>query len=210
MNSTPNLQPDSLEARKYNRAKRWAEVCDLIVGFGLLITLLLNHGSARLRDLAYDASRQHYSLALFLFVLMLLVVSKVVTIPLDYYAFRLEHRYNLSNQKISGWVWDEVKGWLVGLVLITILVEIFTPPCVLIRTSGGSSYGLYLSGSPFYWRSSRPSCFSRSFTASSPFGTTVYASVSFAERAGRNAGSRRVRVEDLREVEEGQCRADRD
>jgi STE24 endopeptidase len=124
MNSTPNLQPDSLEARKYNRAKRWAEVCDLIVGFGLLITLLLNHGSARLRDLAYNASRQHYSLALFLFVLMLLVVSKVVTIPLDYYAFRLEHKYNLSNQRISGWVWDELKGWLVGLVLITILVEV--------------------------------------------------------------------------------------
>jgi STE24 endopeptidase len=124
MSTTPTLPPDSPEAKRYNRAKRWAEVCDLIVGFGLLLTLLLNHGSTRLRDLAYDASRQHYSLAVFLFVLMLLVLSKVVSLPLDYYVFRLERKYDLSIQKLGGWIWDEIKGWLVGLVLVTLLVEI--------------------------------------------------------------------------------------
>jgi STE24 endopeptidase len=124
MSTTPTLQPDSPEAKRYNRAKRWAEVCDLVVGFGLLLTLLLNHGSTRLRDLAYDASRQHYSLAVFLFVLMLLVLSKVVSLPLDFYVFRLERKYDLSNQKLGGWIWDEIKGWLVGLVLVTLLVEI--------------------------------------------------------------------------------------
>ena len=71
------------------------------MGFGLLLTLLLNHGSARLRDLAYDASRQHYTLAVFLFVLMLLVLSKVVSLPLDYYVFRLEHRVSISRTRNS-------------------------------------------------------------------------------------------------------------
>jgi STE24 endopeptidase len=123
MNS-PNLKPDSPEARKYNRAKRWLEVSDLIVGFVLLLALVLTHGSARLRDFAYGASRGYYTLAVFVFVLVLLLLSKIISLPLDSYSFRLEHKYQLSNQKAGAWLFDELKGWLVGLVLMTILVEI--------------------------------------------------------------------------------------
>lgn len=124
MNVNPNLPPDSPEARRYNRTKRWLEVSDLVVGFVLLLVLVLTPGSARLRDLAYVASRQYYSIAVFVFVFFLLVLSKVLSLPLDFYGFRLEHKYNLSNQKLGSWLWDELKGWLVGLVLISILVEV--------------------------------------------------------------------------------------
>jgi STE24 endopeptidase len=124
MNSTPNLHPDSPEARRYNRVKRWLEVSDLIVGFVLLLGLVLTHGSVRLRDIAYVASRQYYSIAVFVFVFLLLLISKVLSLPLDFYSFRLEHEYHLSNQKLGAWLWDELKGWVVGLVLMSILVEI--------------------------------------------------------------------------------------
>lgn len=122
--STTNLHSDTREARRYNRTKRWLEVSDLIVGFALLLGLVLTHGSVRLRDMAYIAAHQYYSIAVFFFVLFLLTLSKVISLPLDFYGFRLEHRYHLSNQKLGAWVWDEAKGWLVGLVLITILVEV--------------------------------------------------------------------------------------
>jgi len=124
MNNISTLKPDSPEARRYNRLKRWLEVSDLIVGFVLLLALVLTHGSARLRDLAYLASRQYYSIAVFMFVLFLLLISKVLSLPIEYYGFRLEHEYNLSNQKLASWLWDELKGWLVGLVIVTILVEV--------------------------------------------------------------------------------------
>jgi len=55
---------------------------------------------------------------------MLLVVSKALSLGLDYYAFRLEHRYHLSNQRVGSWFWDETKGWLLGLLLATLLVEL--------------------------------------------------------------------------------------
>jgi STE24 endopeptidase len=122
--STTNLQSDTAEARRYNRTKRWLEVSDLVIGFALLLGLVLTHGSARLRDIAYVAAHQYYSVAVFFFVFFLLVLSKAISFPLDYYGFRLEHRYHLANQKLGGWLWDEFKGWLVGLVLITILVEV--------------------------------------------------------------------------------------
>ena len=97
---------------------------DLIIGFVLLLVLVLTHGSAHLRDFAYLASRQYYSVAVFVFVFFLLAISKVLSLPLDFYAFRLEHKYHLSNQRLGAWLWDELKGWLVGLVLVSILVEI--------------------------------------------------------------------------------------
>ncbi len=74
--------------------------------------------------MAYVGARQHYFLAVFLYVLMFSVLLKVISAPLDYYGFRLEHQYHLSNQKLRSWLWDEGKGWLLGLVLGGIFVEI--------------------------------------------------------------------------------------
>lgn len=124
MHDVADGQIDSTQARKYNRAKRWIEITDLVLGFVILLALVLTHGSARLRDFAYLASRQYYSVAVLAFVLMLLLLTKVISLPLDYYSFRLEHRYQLSNQNLGSWLWDELKGWTVGLVLIGILVEV--------------------------------------------------------------------------------------
>jgi Zn-dependent protease with chaperone function len=42
---------------------------------------------------------------------------------LDFYGFRLEHRFQLSNQKPRAWVRDEVKGFLLELMLATIVAE---------------------------------------------------------------------------------------
>jgi STE24 endopeptidase len=120
---TPVL-PDSPESRRYNRIKRWLGVADFVIGFGLLVVLLATGWSAWLRDLAERGASQNYSLAVFLYVLMLMLISKLIGTPLEYYAFRLEHRYNLSNQRLQSWLWDECKGFLIGLAVAAIVVEL--------------------------------------------------------------------------------------
>ena len=55
---------------------------------------------------------------------MLSVLGKLIGFGFDIYSFRLEHQYQLSNQKLRSWIWDEAKGWLVGLVIGVILVEL--------------------------------------------------------------------------------------
>jgi len=60
----------------------------------------------------------------FLYTLMLVVISKVLSFGLDYYSFRLEQRYQLSNQKLRGWAWDQTKELLVEAVLASVLVEL--------------------------------------------------------------------------------------
>ncbi len=122
--STWTTSADTPEARRYNRVRRWLSMADFVIGLGLLIVLLATGWTGTLRDLAYRGADQSYVLAVFFYVAMLLTLSKFLGSGLDYYSFRLEHRYQLSNQKLGSWLWDEFKGWLVGLVLATILVEV--------------------------------------------------------------------------------------
>jgi len=127
MNSGRDTLPastDSPEARRYNRIRRWLGIADFLVGLVLLCVLLATGWNGTLRDLALSASYRNYSLAVFLYVFILMLVSKLLGLGLDYYGFRLEHRFNLSNQKLKSWIWDETKGFLLGLVLGSIAVEL--------------------------------------------------------------------------------------
>jgi STE24 endopeptidase len=125
MVTSANSQPaDSPEVRRYNRIHRYLGLADAVIGFILLVALLVTGWTGKLRDWAYLGAGQYYFLAVFLYVLMFSVLMKIISAPFDYFGFRLEHQYKLSNQKLGSWLWDEAKGWLVGLVLGTILVEI--------------------------------------------------------------------------------------
>ncbi len=94
------------------------------LGFRFLILLLVTHWSDWLRDLAYRWGFQSYTVALFIYLFFLLVISKVLGVALDYYGFRLERGFKLTNQKLSSWAWDQVKEFLVGLVIGGIVVEL--------------------------------------------------------------------------------------
>src|ERR1700681_3790481 len=125
MADDPNLvQSDSPEARRYNRIRRWLSIADFAVGFVFLIVLLITGWSSWLRDVAYRLGFQSYSLSLFVYLLLLLVIGKALGVGLDYYGFLLERRFKRSTQRFSSWAWDEVKGFLVGLVLGGIVVEV--------------------------------------------------------------------------------------
>src|SRR5580692_7726934 len=115
---------DSAETRRYNRIRRWLGVADFVLGLMFLIALLATGWNGTLRDLAMHGAYEHYTLAVFVYVLMLMLIGKLLGLGLDYYGFRVERRYNLSNQRPRAWVWDEIKGFLVGVALASIVVEL--------------------------------------------------------------------------------------
>src|SRR5579863_9641249 len=119
----PSTSIDSPEARRYNRVRRWLGIADFVIGSAFLIVLLVTGWTAWLRDLALRRGFQNYAFSVFLYLLFLLLISKVLGLSLDYYGFRLERKFNLSSQKVRMWLWDEAKGFLVGLVMAGIVVE---------------------------------------------------------------------------------------
>jgi len=116
-------QADSPEAQRYNRIRRWVGIADFVVGFAFLLVLLVTGWSGWLRDLAYRMGFQNYSLAVFMYLLLLLAISKVLGMGLDFYGFRLERRFKLSTQRFRSWLWDEAKGFFLGLILGGVVVE---------------------------------------------------------------------------------------
>jgi STE24 endopeptidase len=122
--NAPSPGDDSPEARRYNHIRRVLAVSDFVAGLAFLIVLLLTGWTEWLRDLALRHSFQSYALAIFIYLLLLLLIGKVLSLGLDYYGFRLERKFQLSTQRIRSWIWDEAKGFLVGLVLAGVLVEL--------------------------------------------------------------------------------------
>jgi len=124
LNDSNAVPTDSPETRRYNRIRRWLGISDFLVGFAFLIVLLVTGWSGWLRDLAWRMGFQNYSLAVFIYLLLLLLISKALGLGFDLYGFRLERRYKLSTQRLRAWFWDEVKGFLVGLLMGAIVVEL--------------------------------------------------------------------------------------
>lgn len=115
---------DSPEVQRYNRIRRWLGISDFAIGLVFLVVLLVTGWSASLRDLAYKLGVQGFSLSLFIYLILLLAISKALGSGFDYYGFRLERRFHLSHQRFGSWLWDEGKGFLVGVVLGGIVVEL--------------------------------------------------------------------------------------
>jgi STE24 endopeptidase len=115
---------DSPASRRYNRIRRWLGITDFIVGFALLVGLLATGWNGTLRDFALRVAFQNYTLAVAADVLMLLALAKLLGAGLDYYGFRLEHRFHLSNQRLRAWVLDQAKEFLVGLIFMVVIVEV--------------------------------------------------------------------------------------
>jgi STE24 endopeptidase len=116
--------PDSPEVSRYNRIQRWLGIADFAIGSAFLIVLLVTGWTGWLRDLAYRRGFQNYTLSVFLYLFFLLLISKLLSLGPDYYGFRLERKFQLSNQKLRAWLWDEAKGFLVGLALAGVVVEL--------------------------------------------------------------------------------------
>src|ERR1700678_3880652 len=124
VSGSPPPTPDSPEARRYNKTLRWLGITDFVVGSAFLILLLVTGWSGWLRDLALRRGFQNYTLAVFLYLFFLLLISKILGLGFDYYGFRVERQFQLSTQKVRSWLWDEAKGVLVGLVMTAIVVEL--------------------------------------------------------------------------------------
>ena len=122
--STTSPADDSPEARRYNKIRRWLGIADFVIGSAFLIVLLATGWTDWLRDLALRRAFQNYTVAVFVYLFFLLFISKALGFGLDYYGFRLERKFQLSTQTFRVWLWDDAKGFLVGLVIAGIVVEL--------------------------------------------------------------------------------------
>jgi STE24 endopeptidase len=118
-----DLPEDPAAARRYHRLLRRIGVADVALGLVLMGVILATDWTSDFRNFAVRLAGDHHAAALFVYTSILLLLTKFLSLGLDYYSFLIEHRYRLSNQRLRGWAWDQSKDFALTFLFSQALVQ---------------------------------------------------------------------------------------
>src|SRR5438874_11154449 len=125
LDSTTQLAPTSPEVKSYQHQKLTAQLCSMIISLAALAVMAL-WGGPKLDQLLRPWLGDNHWLRLIALGFVYAAGLEVLTLPVDFWSgFILEHRYQLSNQSLPGWVWRQIKGYLVGAPIGLVLLAGF-------------------------------------------------------------------------------------
>jgi STE24 endopeptidase len=115
-----------MESKKYNNIKLAISIGKGISSFILILLFVATGLSFGLQNYISGLLSSSYLIFL-LFVFITGLGLGIIFFPVNYYSeFYLEHKYNLSNQTLFKWLWEDLKGLLVSLAIgIPILLIFF-------------------------------------------------------------------------------------
>jgi len=109
-----DLDPASPEVKRYSRLKHYAALASLALGLAWVLVMALGIGP-RLDPLLSEWVGDNRWLRLAAVGFLFVAGMELLTLPIDFWSgFLLEHRFQLSNQTLAGWVWKRLKGYLIG------------------------------------------------------------------------------------------------
>jgi STE24 endopeptidase len=111
--------------KKYNNTKLAIGIGKTIISFLIILLFVATGLSRQLESLLISYTSNQY-LVLIMFVLVTGIVSGILFFPVNFYSqYILEHKYNLSNQTISRWLWENAKGLIISLIIGVPILLIF-------------------------------------------------------------------------------------
>jgi STE24 endopeptidase len=111
--------PPAEKARSdaYFEGGYWLILWDFLAGAVVYLILLRTRLSARMRDFAQRLTKRK-PLQTWVYWMQYLVLTSIVFFPLSVYeGFFREHKYGLANQTFGPWMGDQMKGFLISLIL---------------------------------------------------------------------------------------------
>ncbi len=117
MHEFPDLEPAPPEVKRYERQKLFTSLVSMFLNLAWLGILGFFLGNFVWRELA-PWTGESAALRLLAVALFVAITSEALTLGLDFYStYTLEHRYQLSNQTLRGWITKRFKAYAVGMVL---------------------------------------------------------------------------------------------
>ena len=111
--------------KTYNRIKLSLSLFSTVLSFLFTLVVVATGFSRTIASLASSFASTDYVVFL-VFAAILVLMEIILSFPLKFYSgFHLEHKYDLSNQTFSQWLWERTKGLLVGIPFILPLLLIF-------------------------------------------------------------------------------------
>src|SRR5205085_6170971 len=109
-----DLETTSPEVKRYQRQKLQASIIATVLSFLWLALLGLVFGPALGEQYTAWFGANEW-LRLLASAAVLGISLELLTLPIEFWSgYILEHRYQLSNQTLGGWLWKRIKSYLVG------------------------------------------------------------------------------------------------
>jgi STE24 endopeptidase len=121
----PLIDPEKQKiARRYKNDHMKVGIASYVVSGILLIALLYFKLSPWFGGVLESFTGSRFLVALIYFAAVFIVYTKI-NFSFSYLSgFRIEHKYNFSTQNFRAWLADEIKSFLVGIILGLIVFEI--------------------------------------------------------------------------------------
>jgi len=116
------MTSDRPRNKEYQRIRNWLSLVSIVISL-LMLVLVIGTGLTRwFYDWAGGTASQRY-VVLFLYFLAFSVYSMIFSFPLSFYSgFLLEHRFNLSNQRLGGWFVEWGKKQILSFAIMVPLI----------------------------------------------------------------------------------------
>lgn len=114
-----------MDAKKYNNLKLSIGIGKGVVTFVLILFFVSFGYSTDLQEFLSNYFENNY-LLLIAFTAITGIGMSILFFPVKYYTeYYIEHKFKLSNQTISKWLWEDFKGLLVGILIGLPILLIF-------------------------------------------------------------------------------------
>lgn len=112
-----------MDSKRYNNIKIGVSIGKGLVSF-IIIFLFVYLGYSRITEELIRSYTNNNYMVFIIFVILTGFAGSVLFFPVNFYiGFYLEHKYNLSNQTFSKWIWENLKGVLIsGIIGIPLLL----------------------------------------------------------------------------------------
>lgn len=109
-----------LQAKRYEKEKRFLGLASMVLSLAILLGFYFSGLSSWLANLNIGSS---IIWAFLLYVATFQIILVFFGFPLSFYSSYIhEHKWNFSNHTTKSWLWEQVKAFLVGLILMFILL----------------------------------------------------------------------------------------
>jgi len=111
-------------SKQYHNVKNWLFYIGLSIDIVVLFLIQATGASVNLRNFASSFSANPFIMhAIYTGVFCLILY--ILHFPFEFFlGYTWEHKFGLSNQKLLGWFWDDLKKAFLSLAIILVLVEI--------------------------------------------------------------------------------------
>jgi STE24 endopeptidase len=121
--SSLELPETPAEVKRYQRSKLAASLVSTILELAVLASFGIWFGPDLGRALRDSLGEQDW-LCMYSMALIVGLVLEIVALPFAFWSgFVLEHRHDLSNQTLAGWIKQRLKSYLVGGIIGCILIS---------------------------------------------------------------------------------------